>query len=56
MRGLVEIRCEERGKGIELIEDSIETLKKLGALKLAREKEDYLALVTSKFPDPEVTF
>ena len=49
MRGLFEIRCGERGKGIGLIKDSIETLKKLGALKLAREKEEYLALVTRKF-------
>ena len=49
MRGLVEIRRGEKGKGIGLIEDSIETLKKLGALKLAREKEEYLALVTRKF-------
>ena len=49
MRGLVEIRRGEREKGIGLIKNSIETLKKLGALKLAREKEDYLALVTRKF-------
>ena len=49
MRGLFEIRRGERGKGIGLIKDSIETLKKLGALKLAREKEEYLALVTRKF-------
>lgn len=49
MRGLFEIRRGARGKGIGLIKDSIETLKKLGALKLAREKEEYLALVTRKF-------
>ena len=49
MRGLFKIRRGERGKGIGLIKDSIETLKKLGALKLAREKEEYLALVTRKF-------
>lgn len=49
MRGLFEIRRGERGKGIGLIKDSIETLNKLGALKLAREKEEYLALVTRKF-------
>lgn len=49
MRGLVEIRRGKRGKGIELIKDSIETLKKLGALKLAKEKEEYLTLVTKKF-------
>lgn len=49
MRGLVEIRRGEKGKGIRLIEDSIETLKKLGSLKLASEKEEYLALVKKKF-------
>lgn len=49
MRGLVEIRRGKRDKGIGLIKDSIETLKKLGALKLAREKEEYLALVIRKF-------
>lgn len=51
MRGLVEIRRYEREKGIGLVEDSIDTLKKLGALKLAKEKEEYLALMLGKFQD-----
>ena len=55
MRGLVEFRRGEQEKGIGLIEDSIETYKKLGALKLAREKEEYLDLVIRKFPDSEDT-
>lgn len=56
MRGLVEIRRGDREKGIRLVKDSIKTLKKLGALKLAREKEDYLDLVIRKFPDLEDTW
>src|SRR5690625_2021217 len=56
MRGLVEIRRGEREKGIRLVKDSIKTLKKLGGLKLAREKEDYLDLVIRKFPDSEDTW
>src|SRR5690625_3068832 len=56
MRGLVEIRRGDREKGIRLVKDSIKTLKKLGALKLAREKEDYLDLVIRKFPDSEDTW